>query len=83
MLLIKQLAGTAEVVGEGAIGELDGGVLAFPPHFQPPVAYNDRPGAGVFARDADFLLVDDLDPCQFKQEQRWQKAADRVAISQT
>ena len=39
----KQLAGAAEVVGKGAVGELDGGVLTVPPHFQPPVAYDQRP----------------------------------------
>jgi hypothetical protein len=38
----KQLAGADEVVGKGAVGELDGGVLTVPPHFQPPEAYDQR-----------------------------------------
>ena len=69
------------MVGEGAVGELDGGVLALPPHFQPSETHDERPGAGVFARDTDFLLVDDLDSGQLKQQQRRQQPPDAVAIS--
>lgn len=69
------------MVVEGAVGELDGGVLALTPHFQPAVAHDQRPGAGVLARDADFLLVDDLDAGHLKQQQRRQQPAHCVAIS--
>ena len=62
----EQLAGAAEVVGEGAIRKLDGGILALPAHFQPLEAHDQGPGAGVLPRDTDLLLVDNLDPGHLK-----------------
>ena len=62
------------MVGEGAVGELDARVFSLAPYFQASESNDQRPGAGVIPRDADFAFIDDLNACQFQQQKRRQKS---------
>ena len=60
------------MVGEGAVGELDGGVLALPPHFQAPKAHDQGPGVRVRVRAYIHRSGDTygwLDPDKYQEEE--------------